>query len=147
MLKPSIAAQSLSIKAHKNMCLPFLNASHSGFPNELKGGRYLHLSKMQLDCTAKPIQLLSKSAPTVNKSPGYMQQTDKEETALLKPCWSRLVHKPSVFHCESAFIRANQATIKYSKCYLETLRCFIPIYPTKAQVFLRHNEQIKVALP
>ena len=81
MLKPSIAVQSLSIKAHTNICLSFLNASQPGFSNELKGGRYSHLSKIQLDCTPKPIQLLSKSTPIVNKSPGYMQQTDKEENA------------------------------------------------------------------
>lgn len=39
------------------------------------------LSKMQLDCTPKPIQLLSKSTPIVNKSPEYTQQTGKEENA------------------------------------------------------------------
>lgn len=109
MLKSSIAAQSFSITAHRNIYLSFLNVSQLGFSNELKGGRYLHLSKIQLDCMPNPIQLLSKSATRVNKSPGYMQQTDKGENALLKPCWSRLYKLSLVFHCKPAFSRENRS--------------------------------------
>lgn len=84
MLKPSFAAQSLSIKAHKNICLSFLNVSQPGFSNELKRRRYLHLSKIQLDCTPKPVQLLSKSdskqiVNTDSKQITWVHATDKEE--------------------------------------------------------------------
>lgn len=138
MFKSSIAAQSFSIKAHRNICLSFLNVSQLGFLNELKGGRYLN--KIQLDCMPNPIQLLSKSARRVNKSPGYMQQTDKGENAFLKPCRSRLYIPSLVFHCKPAFSRANRPLNKQQNCNLETLCYLIPVYPTKTQLLFMHSD-------
>lgn len=74
-LKPNTAVQSLSIKAHTNIFLSVSNASQPGFSSEPKGGRYSCLTKFQLDCTPKPIQLLQ---IYTDKSPEFTQQRDKE---------------------------------------------------------------------